>query len=345
MSHKQVHIVVLRFSAMGDVAMTIPVLKALLEQHPYIKITVVSKPFFEPLFKEIPRVQFLKADVKNEYKGFLGLRRLSKTIVSLKPDAVADLHHVLRSNVVLRFLKLKGFKGEQIDKGRAEKKALTKAEKKTLRVLKSTHQRYADVFERLGFKIDLNLAKPLQKPLPTASVVRLTNKNSLKKIGIAPFAAHLGKQYPISKMEEVIQDLSKKYHVLLFGGGDKEKSQLEAIAATNNNVSTVVGLLPFEEEINLIAQLDVMVAMDSGNGHLAANYGVPVITIWGVTHPYAGFKPYFQSDENQLIPDLKKFPLIPTSIYGNKYPEGYLSCFDTINPKDIIDKIEKSIPN
>lgn len=342
MNDKQVHIVVLRFSAMGDVAMTVPVLKALLEQHPNVKITMVSKPFFEPLFIDLPRVQFLKADVKNEYKGFLGLRRLSKTIASLKPDAIADLHNVLRSNVVLRFLKLKGLRGEQIDKGRTEKKALTKTENKTLQLLKSTHQRYADVFENLGFPVKLNIVAPLPIPSPITSVESLLNAKTLKKVGIAPFAAHVGKQYPLSKMEEVIEKLAKDCHIFLFGGGEKEAIALEAIEKVHENVTSVVGKLSFREEINLISQLDAMVAMDSGNGHLAANYGIPVITIWGVTHPYIGFKPFFQGDENQITPDLEQYPLIPTSVYGNKYPEGYLSCFDTITPEQIIQVIEKS---
>ena len=58
--------------------------------------------------------------------------------------------------------------------------------------------------------------------------------------------------------------------------------------------------------------------MDSGNGHLAAMYGIPVITVWGVTHPYAGFAPFLQPEENSITADREQFPLIPTSVYGNK---------------------------
>ena len=83
--------------------------------------------------------------------------------------------------------------------------------------------------------------------------------------------------------------------------------------------------------------------MDSGNGHLAAMYGVEVITIWGVTHPYAGFVPFNQPEGNQILPDLTQFPLIPTSIYGNKYPEGYLRCFETISVNDIVSKIQNAL--
>ena len=341
MKAQPVHIVVLRFSAMGDVAMMLPVLKAALDQHPELRLTVVSKPFFEPFFQDIPRLTFFSADVKHEYKGFLGLRRLAKAIVKLQPDAVADLHNVLRANVVLRFLKLKGIKGEQINKGRAEKKALVRLTHKKIKPLKSTHQRYADVFEALGFKIYLEKAQPLNKPTPLPKVKRIIETTALPKIGIAPFAAHHGKQYPLDRIEAVLSDLATTVHVYLFGGGDEERKALKKLAEKHKHVSVVVGQLSFKEEINLIAQLQAMVSMDSGNGHIAANFGIPVITIWGVTHPYAGFKPFFQPDENQLLPDLQQFPFIPTSIYGNKFPEGYLSCFDTINPKQVSARIKE----
>ena len=85
--------------------------------------------------------------------------------------------------------------------------------------------------------------------------------------------------------------------------------------------------------------------MDSGNGHLAAMFGVPVLTIWGVTHPAAGFAPIHQPKEFQILPDLEKYPLIPTSIYGNKYPDGYLNCFNTIAPEEIVDTIKKCLNN
>ena len=131
----------------------------------------------------------------------------------------------------------------------------------------------------------------------------------------------------------------------MFWGGKSEKEILEQIAAKYSNVLNLTGMFSFEHELALISNLDVMLSMDSGNGHLAAMYGVPVITIWGVTHPYAGFAPYNQTKENQILPDMERFPLIPTSIYGNKYPEGYLDCFDTVDVDSIVSKIEMCLIN
>jgi len=82
-----------------------------------------------------------------------------------------------------------------------------------------------------------------------------------------------------------------------------------------------------------------MLSMDSGNAHMAANYGIPVVTLWGVTHPYAGFYPFGQPMENALVADREAYPLIPTSVYGNKVPKGYENAMNTIRPKEILDKL------
>ena len=97
--HTNTHILVIRLSAMGDVAMTIPVVRALLEKHPEIKITFLSKAFLKPLFDDVPNVTFYAADVKNNHKGVLGLHKLSKELKQLNITHVADLHNVLRSKM------------------------------------------------------------------------------------------------------------------------------------------------------------------------------------------------------------------------------------------------------
>ena len=86
-----------------------------------------------------------------------------------------------------------------------------------------------------------------------------------------------------------------------------------------------------------------MLAMDSGNGHLAANYGIPVITIWGVTHPCLGFAPFGQAQANWLLPDLEKYPAIPTSVYGKSYPNGYENAINSIPVEQVVDLIYKII--
>ena len=339
---KPKHILVIRLSAMGDVAMAVPMLRVLAQTYPEVKITMLSRPFFKPLFEGIPNLEFLEADVYGKHKRF-GLIKLANEAKDLEIDAVADLHSVIRSKVITGFLKLKGLKTATIDKGRTKKKALVSAKGKNISQLKTTHQRYADVFEKLGFPIDLKqfIAPPKKRLSPKLN--GLLGIEPKKFLGIAPFAAFQSKTYPLSLMAEVIRELDTcdKYRIFLFGGGKTEIEQLNKLENPFANVTNVAGKLTFEEELSLISNLDLMLSMDSGNGHLAAMYGIPVITLWGVTHPFAGFTPFNQPENNQLLADRKQYPLIPTSVYGNKFPAGYEKSIETITPKIITSKIKE----
>lgn len=321
---------------MGDVAMTIPVLRALISQYPDLKLTVLTKAFFKPLFRDLHNVTIVIAEINGNHKGVFGLYKLSKLLKKTGFDSVADLHNVLRSNLLKFFFF--GKKVVQIDKGRAAKKALTTG--KVFEQLKTTHQRYADVFERLGYPVDLTnpmFPKPSELNSNARALIGIESKPC---IGIAPFAAFKGKAYPLSKMQIVIETLSKEYNVLLFGAKGTEAHQLQNLAMKNNNVINLAGKLSLNDELDIISNLELMISMDSGNAHLAAMQGVKVLTIWGVTHPYAGFYPFNQDENNAILADRNQFPKIPTSVYGNVFPEGYEDVFSTISPKDILKKIE-----
>ncbi|WP_430410874.1 glycosyltransferase family 9 protein [Kordia sp.] len=334
------HILVIRLSAMGDVAMTVPVIKAIIRENPTIKITIVSRAFLKPIFENIPNVSFYTADVKGKHKGALGLYKLYKELKILQIDVVADLHNVLRSKLLGIYFKIGGFKVCKIDKGRADKKALTRTKDKQFKQLKTTHERYADVFKEIGYSVTLTKEDVLAQRELTKKITVFTGQDQKKWIGIAPFAAFQGKTYPFELMKKVIAKLSEtnQYKIILFGG-PSDKKQLMTLSNTYKNVINCAGLFTFQEELTLISNLDVMLSMDSGNAHLAAMFGRKVITIWGITHPYAGFYPFGQPKENALLADNKKYPLLPTSIYGNKYPEGYENVMETITPKTVFDKI------
>ena len=85
--------------------------------------------------------------------------------------------------------------------------------------------------------------------------------------------------------------------------------------------------------------------MDSANAHLAANTGIKVLTLWGMTHPFCGFTPFDQATENSIVIDRNLYPAIPTSVFGKKVPKGYDSAFRTVEPKEIIEKALKILEN
>ena len=342
---KPLHIAVIRLSAMGDVAMTVPVLRAFSLQHPNVKVTVVSRPFFKPFFDGIPNVSFFAVDVKKRHNGLLGLFRLFLDLKKLNIDAIADLHNVLRSKVVRKLFTLNGKKVAVTNKGRAEKNALTRVQNKIFKPLKTMFERHRDTFKKLGFDIDLTQPVFPEKAILSEEITAVIGNKNEKWIGIAPFAQYESKVYPLDLMQKVIDDLVNNSNIklFLFGGGEKETELLNQLKQQHKNVIVIPGKLKFQQELDLISNLDIMLSMDSGNAHIAAMLGVNVITLWGATHPFAGFSPFQQPFENGITSDRSLYPKLPTSVYGNKKVAGYEDAMRSILPETVIDKIKKEL--
>ena len=328
----------MRLSAMGDVAMTVPVLRAFVQQYPQVQLTVISRPFFKPFFDGIPTVSFFAFDEKERHKGIAGLLRLFQDLRALHIDAFADLHNVLRSQVIRNLFALSGKKVAAVDKGRSGKKELTRSKNKVFKQLPKMFERHSKVFAQLGFAVDLTNPEFPQKAFLDSEIVKIIGDNHQKLIGIAPFAQYESKVYPIDLMQQVINQLAENsnFTILLFGGGKKEVAVLESLSSGNANVINMAGKIKFQQELQLISNLDVMLSMDSGNAHIAAMLGVKVVTLWGATHPFAGFLPFNQPLENAFVSDRKKYPLLPTSVYGNKKVEGYDDVMRTILPEKVV---------
>lgn len=314
-----------RFSAFGDVAMIVPVLKEFLAQSPETEIIFVSRKNFADLFDGIDRLTFKGVNLDN-YKGVFGLKKLSKELdKEFKPNLVADLHDVLRSKILTILFKLLRKKTATLDKGRKEKKELTRKEKKIKIPLKPTTERYADVFRKLGFTINLSHQFP---------------KNSHQKsgIGIAPFAQHEGKMLPLEKSFELVKILSRKHKIYLFGGGKKEVEILNQWEKEIQNVTSLAGKLTLKEELRKISELELMISMDSANMHLASLVGTRVVSIWGATHYFAGFLGYGQSEKD--IVEIADLECRPCSVFGNKpCYRGDYACLNRMEISEIVKKI------
>ena len=340
------HIAVIRLSAMGDVAMTVPVIRALVEQNTNVKITVVSRPFFKPFFDGIPNVEFFSVDVKERHKGLFGLLKLYSDLKKINIDAVADLHNVLRSQIIRTLFSLSGKKVAATYKGRAEKKALTRAKNKVFQPVKTMVERHVETFNKLGFSVDLAEPSFPEKAFLSEEILSVSGKkDNFKWIGIAPFAQYESKVYPLDLMQKVVDNLVKNnnYKLFLFGGGKEETEKLNTLAKQRENIVVVAGKLKFNQELQLISNLDVMLSMDSGNAHIAAMFGIKVITLWGATHPFAGFAPFNQPLENCLTADRNQYALLPTSVYGNKKVEGYEDVMRSISAEKVVFSIQSQL--
>lgn len=328
---------------MGDVAMMIPSLRCLIKSYPDIKITVVTNEFYKPFFTEFKNIGFFATDFKNSHKGVTGLFKLYKELKNLKPTHIADLHSVIRTHFISFLFKFRFIKIKKIDKLRADKKRLFRKSNKVLKPLIPTQYRYSEVFCRLGFNIDLTGHKfPLPKIINKKAQRFLLGLDSgKKKIGIAPFASYTGKIYPLDLMQKVVGFLQNEHYVFLFGNGKYETDILKVWTRAYPNVLGCYTLSSLESELEIISNLNAMLSMDSANGHLAANYNVPVISLWGLTHPFAGYASFLSRPENELTSDREKYPLLPTSAYGNKTPKGYENIMRTIEVNDVILAINK----
>lgn len=305
--------------------MTVPVFREFLEQNPDVEIVMVSRKNFEALFAGIPNVIFKGIDV-DDYKGFFGLRRLSNELIrEFNPDCIANLHDVIRTKVLDKIYRRKGLKVFKIDKGKEEKEHLTDVWNLDKVQLKKTVERYADVFRKMGFRVELS-----QKLRP------LSNHKS--GIGFAPFAQHKGKMLPLEKSFELAKILAEKHTIYFFGGGKKETETLEKWEQQIPNTKSLSGKLTLEEELNKIAELEIMISMDSANMHLASLMGTRCISIWGATHPYAGFLGFGQSEED--VVQVKDLTCRPCSVFGDKECyRGDWACLEEFRIQKVIDKI------
>lgn len=344
---KTEHILIIRFSALGDVAMTVPVVYSLAHQYPHLRISVLSRPFARPFFDNLaPNVEFMEADIKKEYHGIKGLNALYRRLIAKHFTAVADFHNVLRSNYLRIRFDLANYKVAHINKHHSGKRQLVANNNKVLVQQPTSFKNYADVLAKLNYPVNINFKSIFPEEggdlskLPN-NIIGVKEKDE-QWIGIAPFAAHKGKIYPPRLMEQVINRLiNTDIHrrIFFFGGGKEEKDTFDKWCSKYPHcINASANLNGLSDELILMSHLDVMISMDSANMHLASLVNTQVVSIWGATHPYAGFMGWNQNPDNAIQIDLS---CRPCSIYGNKpCMRGDYACMKNITPELISQRVE-----
>lgn len=347
MSSSNEHLLIIRFSALGDVAMMVPVVYSLATQYPHLRITVLSRGFARPFFDGLAHnVGFMEVDLKKEVKGITGLNALYRRLKAKHFTAVADMHGVLRTHYLRQRFLIDGFHVAHINKHRSGKRRLVRQKDKQMEQQPTSFQNYAEVLSRLGYPVKLefkSIFPPQGGNLRLLSPADLHEKKTFEKwIGVAPFAAHQGKVLELEKTEQVVRILLQKHpnaRIFLFGGGKKEREVFARWCAYIPRCFAAADLLKgISEELILMSHLDLMVSMDSANQHLASLVGTPVVSVWGATHHYAGFLGWGQTDANVVQVSL---PCRPCSIYGNKpCMRGDWACLRDITPEMVVERVE-----
>jgi len=335
-------ILVIRLSAMGDVALTLPVVKSFTERYPGYELVFLTRPVYNAFFREIQGIRLVTPDL-NKYKGLTGIWRIYRELrKSGHFDIVLDLHDVIRSKVLRFLFRIAGTPVFIIDKGRKEKRALVSGRNR--KKLKHTVERYADVFRRAGFEIDPVAGRCIEAGAGAkAKAAELFSDRKGLNIGIAPFARHELKQWPVEYMVKLMEMISSVTGVRfwLFGGAD-ECERLAGIEKIIGNSVNLCGKLYLEEEIAVMARLDFMIAMDSSNMHMAALAGTKVVSIWGGTDPLTGFSAWGQPENYSIRIPCTELGCRPCTVYGKgKCKRADLACLYRLTPEIVSGEISK----
>lgn len=326
--------------------MSIPVVYSVCRCNPETRFVYVTRPTMTGLMLNAPdNLTVVGADVKKEYAGPTGLRRLfNKLREEYRFDVFADLHDVLRTKILAMLCRVHGIPVKVIDKGRARKRALTRRHNKVMLPLVSSRARYREVFYRLGLAVEErfdSLFGPDGAPDSQYAAISRPKRAGERWIAVAPFAKHRGKIYPPELMEQAVAEMAawSDTRIFLMGGGDSEQEILDGWAAKMPSVTSLAGKkYGFPAELALISHVDVMVSMDSANMHLASIAGTPVVSIWGATHPYCGFKGWKQQEGDMVQLSMT---CRPCSVFGDKECiHGDYHCLRGIPPSLVVRKVK-----
>ena len=313
------NILVIRLSAIGDVAMTVPVIYSAAKANPTDSFTVLTQAFLIPVFINRPKnVNVIGINTKSTEKTLAGLLRFASALVKYDFDVVLDLHDVLRTMIIRTLFRLNGRRVFVVDKARKDRARLTDAKHKRFKQLRPVIERYADVFRNAGLHYTESFTSLYETSTPDLSALEpLVGTKTGKWIGIAPFAKHRGKIYPTGEMELVMAELSDRedFTIFLFGGRGYEEALLDQWAFEYPRVKSVAGKYSLD--------------------------GTRVLSVWGATHPYAGFYGYHQDPEDCIQLDL---PCRPCSVFGQKpCLRKDWACMKQLNPDLIINKVLTSL--
>jgi len=272
-----------RFSSLGDVALTVPVLKTLEATDPDLKIYFATQPAFKGLFSTLKNVEVIDADIYGSHKGLMGIKKLQKECSQKPFDIAIDLHNTLRSKLLSTLLKLKKKKVVTYDKMRDKRKEFIKSKQLTS-PLPHVTSLYMEAFRSVSNSEQICDGPWIKPALELEMIDRIKLAGLLPKTGkwicVAPFSKHGSKQWV--KMLPLLKDLARLEDIKLFcmAFGEWETMIAKEWKKDIPGLYIISEGFTLEEQLSTIASMDAMVSMDSANMHLAALVGTPVVSIW-----------------------------------------------------------------
>ncbi|SDM10955.1 heptosyltransferase-2 [Daejeonella rubra] len=323
MKNKNLKILIIRFSSIGDIVLTSPVVRCLKEQIEGLELHYLSKRSFEPVLAGNPHIDKLHFFENS----------LSECISDLKKekfDHVIDLHHNLRTLLIKTSL---GVNSRSFDKLNWQKWLLVNFKKNLLPPVHIV-DRYLQTVEFLGVKND---GKGLDYFLKNEYDLKsMLPQSHLNYISVVIGAQHGTKRLPV---ERLIELCSKIVHPLVLLGGPEDAERGEKISqAAGKHVFNACGKFKLDQSAFLIKMSDKVISHDTGLMHIAAAFNKPILSVWGNTVPEFGMYPY--KADRSYIYEVKGLNCRPCSKIGHDTcPKGHFKCMNTINLNEVIDQV------
>lgn len=316
-------ILIVRFSSIGDIVLTTPVIRCVKQQVPNAEVHFMSKKAFESILKENPYIDKLHL-IKNK------VNELKQELINEDFDFVVDLHKNIRSAQVKSICETKS---ASFNKLNVEKWLMVRFKWNRL---PNVHivDRYMETVSTLGVKND---GKGLDYFIPEADEVDIKETLSLDEdyIAFAIGGQHVGKMLPKEKIISICAKIEKP--VLLLGGKE-DASRAEHIAKrSGKHVHSVTGSFNLNQSASILKQAQAVITHDTGLMHIASALKKKVISIWGCTIPEFGMSPYMPGEGSKII-EVKEAPSRPCSKLGKGMCKDF-ACMNMIDEWQLVEAL------
>ncbi|MDB5143499.1 MAG: glycosyltransferase family 9 protein [Mucilaginibacter sp.] len=319
-------ILVIRFSSMGDIIYTTPVVRCLKKQLSNAEVHFLTKPAFKYIYDNNPYVDRL----------LLLKPTLSETIEEINAenyDYIIDLHNNLRTSLI----KLRtGIKSSTYKKQRLRKWLSLKF---NLKLVPPVHlvERYLKTVKFLGVKND---GKPIDYYVKTEHDLKklLPASHQENYVAFVIGATHFTKRMPNEKIINICRQIDRP--IVLLGGEDVKTNGIVIAGAAGNKVYNACGSTSLDESVFLVSKATSVIGFDTGLTHIAEAFDKPIASIWGGTVPeLLGVQPYMVKDAEVIGINL---PCRPCSKFGlEKCPLGHFKCMRDIPDNKVVDFVNK----
>lgn len=323
-------ILIIRFSSIGDIVLTTPVIRCLKTQYKdAVEIHYLTKSSFKPLLVSNPHVSVIHTIEEH-------VSEISKELKAENFDLVIDLHHNLRSAIAKKIIGKKSFSFEKIN---IQKWILVNFK---IDKLPDTHivDRYMKCVESLGIKNDGAGLDYFIPPEDEIDLSTLPPKFQNAYVGFVIGAKHYTKMLPVEKTISICKRLNLPV-VLLGGKEDAERAEIIA-KEMGESVYNACGKYNINESASLVRQADKIITHDTGLMHIASAFNKDIVSIWGNTIPKFGMYPYLPLGKStSTIVEVEGLGCRPcTKIGYSKCPKGHFKCMQNIDESRIVTAID-----